>query len=303
MATLDAEAAARLRSLGYVGGPSGSRRRTFGLADDPKRLVGLNERFTAALTAFDERRPDEALAAFRSILLERPDFVPARTSAATALVAVGRRAEAVQLLRAAPRDQLESPELLAKLGAALRDSGDLRGAAAAFERARAGGDRNPELLDNLAVAYAALGRSADARALFKELVARPPTAATTWYNYGLFELQSGAPGAAADAFRRAVQREPAYGEAWQALGAALVKIDRPAAMEAWRQAERLVPDDYDLLFNLAMLAAQGDKPADALPYLRRFAREAPRDRYARDIERAERTIASLVKDTSARPHD
>src|SRR5437016_5015085 len=46
---LDADAAARLRSLGYAAGSSA--RNGITAADDPKRLVALNERFNTALTA------------------------------------------------------------------------------------------------------------------------------------------------------------------------------------------------------------------------------------------------------------
>ena len=56
--------------------------------------------------------------------------------------------------------------------------------------------------------------------------------------------------------------------------------DRPAAIDAWRRAERLLPRDYDLLFNLGVVLADGPTPREALPYLERFVREAPRDRYA-----------------------
>jgi tetratricopeptide (TPR) repeat protein len=92
-----------------------------------------------------------------------------------------------------------------------------------------------------------------------------------------------------------VAREPSYGEAWQALGAALADSDRPGAIDAWRRAERLLPRDYDLLFNLGMLLADSPSPADALPYLRRFAREAPRARYANDIAHVAETIARLER--------
>ena len=40
-------------------------------------------------------------------------------------------------------------------------------------------------------------------------------------------------------------------------------------------------NDYDLLFNLGVVLAEGPTPREALPYLERFVREAPRDRYAR----------------------
>jgi hypothetical protein len=37
--------------------------------------------------------------------------------------------------------------------------------------------------------------------------------------------------------------------------------------------------------------ADSDRPAGALPYLERFVREAPRDRYARDIPQVEAAIS------------
>jgi arylsulfatase A-like enzyme/Flp pilus assembly protein TadD len=289
---LETEAAARLRSLGYTAGSS--PRTIASAADDPKRLVGLNERFNTALTAFDEGRSQEALSAFMAILRERPDFVAARSSAATALLAAGRDREAVDLLRAGLKDQHEpAPELLAKLGSALRAAGDLRGSAEALEHARRAGDDSPGVLSDLAVVYAGLGRTDDARRVFNELIEQNPAAATTWFNVGLFELQNRRRSEAVAALRRATGLDPAYGEAWHALGAALVDGDAPGAIEAWRRAERLLPREYDLLFNLGMLLADSGTPSDAIPYLQRFEREAPRDRYASDIARVQSTLARV----------
>jgi arylsulfatase A-like enzyme/Flp pilus assembly protein TadD len=290
---LENEAAGRLRSLGYTTGSS--LRTAVTAADDPKRLVALNERFNTALTAFDEGRSQEALSAFLEILHERPDFVAARTSAATVLLASGRNSQAVDLLRTGLKEQSDSPELLARLGSALRASGDLRGSADVLERARRGGDDNPDLLNDLAVAYAGLGRSDEARAVFTQLLDRNPSSATTWFNLGLFELQHRRRAEAIDAFRRATSIDAGYGEAWHALGAALVDSDVPGAIDAWRRAERLLPREYDLLFNLGMILADSRTPADALPYLRRFVQEAPRDRYAGDIARVRATIERLER--------
>jgi arylsulfatase A-like enzyme/Flp pilus assembly protein TadD len=290
---LDADAAARLRSLGYAGGSW--FRRGVTAADDPKRLVGLNERFNTALTAFDGGHPREALSALQDIVRERPDFAAARASAATILVATGSPGAAVDLLRAGLADQPDSPELLARLGTALRGAGDLRGSADALERARRAGADQPEVVNDLAVAYAGLGRADLARALFRQLLEQNPASATTWFNLGLFELQSRHPDAAAVAFRRATSLEPSYGEAWQALGAALVATHPREAIDAWRRAEPLLPHDYDLLFNLGISLAGSDTPHEALPYLRRFAGEAPRDRYADDIARVRKSIERLER--------
>ncbi len=123
-------------------------------SDDPKALVGLNERFNGALTAFDEGRTDQALSAFMAILRERPDFAAARASASTLLVATGHAHEAVDLLRAGLSIQQDSPDLLAKLGSALRAGGDLRASAEAFERARRSGNDSADVLSDLAIVYA-----------------------------------------------------------------------------------------------------------------------------------------------------
>jgi arylsulfatase A-like enzyme/Flp pilus assembly protein TadD len=290
--TVDTDAAARLRALGYTSGGSAARARPHTDADDPKRLVALNEQFNVALEAFSDGRRDEALAAFRALLAERPDFVTARTSAATVLLSAGRAAEAIQLLEAAPGAQATSPEVLAKLGAALRDAGEASAAARAFEKARDTGNRNPELLNDLGVLYARLSRAADARAMFNALLTIDPNAAGTWYNLGLLDM-SQHQAAAAAAFRHAVEADPSYADAWQALGAAVVARDRAEAIDAWRRAEALQPRDFDLLFNLGTVLAESERPADALPYLERFLREAPRDRYGRDVAGVEALIAKL----------
>ena len=291
-ATVGEDTAARLRSLGYSSSAAPARTQ-FTEDDDPKRLVALSERFNTALEAFNAGRSADALAEFLALLRERADFLTARTSAATVLIATGRPAEAVTLLRAAPAEQASAPEILARLGTALQRGGQLKDAAGAFERSRAAGNQNPELLNDLGVVYAQLGRSAEARALFEELLRRDPTSAGTWTNLGLAELSARRPEAAADAFRKAVTVDPANAEAWQGLGAASIGRDTPAAIDAWQHAERLQPRDYDLLFNLGMVLADSNRPADALPYLTRFLNEAPRAQYAHDFPRVEAAIAKV----------
>jgi Flp pilus assembly protein TadD len=162
-----------------------------------------------------------------------------------------------------------------------------------LEEARHVGGQNPELLNDLGVAYARLGRSKEARQVFQELISRDPHAAGTWYNLGLLEAQERHVHPAIDAFQHAVDANPAYGEAWQALGAVMINVDAAAATEAWKRAERLRPADYDLLFNLGMTLAASKQPAEALPYLHRFVQQAPASRYASDLVTVQRSIARI----------
>jgi tetratricopeptide (TPR) repeat protein len=120
-----------------------------------------------------------------------------------------------------------------------------------------------------------------------------PSAAGTWNNLGLVEMFTGHQKDAAAAFERAVEADSAYGPAWQGLGAARVGEDRGGAIAAWRRAVEILPQDYDILFNLAVLLAESDRPREALPYLQRFERQAPPARYRADIERVRRLIADI----------
>src|SRR5262249_6133093 len=79
--------------------------------------------------------------------------------------------------------------------------------------------------------------------------------------------------------------------------------DPQGAAEAGQRAEALIPGDYDLLFNLGMVLADSDAPARAIPYLQRFAREAPPDRYAPDIVRVRATLRRLEQRTPRKDRD
>ncbi len=291
----DVEGDRRLRALGYVAGATGGSNASRASHLDPKHLVAVHERFTTALDLFSAGKADDALKVFQGILRERPEFIAARTSAATVLIEGRRPAEAVALLDAAPPGDRDVPELLAKLGVARREAGDLDGARVALEAARTSGWQNPEALNDLGVVYARLGRIADARAALSALTASSPGAADAWNNLGVLELGVGRLVEAAAAFRRAVDADPTLGDAWQGLGAALVERDRAGAIDAWRRAEPLLPHDFDLLYNLGMLLATTDQPAAARPYLTRFVERAPMPRYRDDKARAAAVLKEIAR--------
>ena len=59
-------------------------------------------------------------------------------------------------------------------------------------------------------------------------------------------------------------------------------------------AGRLRPHEYDLMLHLGMSLAY-TASADAVPYLTRFLREAPRDRYAADVAGVEAALKRLPR--------
>jgi arylsulfatase A-like enzyme/tetratricopeptide (TPR) repeat protein len=296
-ATVSSDTEARLQSLGYVSGADHSKK-TYTEADDPKTLVKLNDRFTSALQESSTGQTDKALAGLRAVLAERPDFEPARTSAVNILLAGNQATEAVKLIEAAPGGAASSPALLAKLGAAQRAAGNRAAAAKAFEQAIADGSRDPDVYNDLGVIYVEMGRVDAARAMWQKLLTFDPTSAGAWNNLGILAMSSNDLPKAAEAFRHAVAADPSYAEAWHALGSSLVSTDPGAAVDAWQHALRLMPNNYDLLYNLGVILSRSSQPQAALPYLQQFIKGAPPEQYGADIAQMKKLVAEIQKKKS-----
>lgn len=291
-AATDTETIQRLASLGYVGSMDTTSKRSFSEADDPKRLVALNEVFYTAINEQREGRTELALTKLLAVVAKRADFLAARLTAAVILSGADRRAEAIALLQSAP-NAAESASTQSQLGLIFEADGNLTEAAKHLEAAVRLREGDAETLNSLAVVYSRLRRFEDGRRLFRQVLATDPHAAEIWNNLGILEMSAGDRAAAANAFREAVAADPNYAAAWQRLGAALAAADAAKAVEAWQRAVVLDPRDYDTLFNLGIVLADKPDPREALPYLKKFVAEAPRDRYGRDLARAAALIGRI----------
>ncbi len=68
--------------------------------------------------------------------------------------------------------------------------------------------------------------------------------------------------------------------------------DRSAAIGSWKRTIELDPQHFDALYNLSMALFEL-APREALPYLERFVREAPRERYQADVQTAEALVREI----------
>ena len=284
-APIDPDAAARLRALGYTAAQATtSSRKQYTSADDPKRLLDLDRRYERALALTGDRRYAEAASLLQQVIAERPDFTVAYLNLASVFIAGGDPRRAITLLEDAAKRGVTSSELQGRLGAAYLAAGDSKRAAEVLEPiARANTPGGIEAENTLGIVFSEQHRFDRARQLFGDVLARAPRAATTWSNLGLLELAAGKPGDAARAFERAIDADPQLAQAWQGLGAARLRSNPSVAIDAWRRAVELDPRNYDLLFNLAATLHDQQRMSEARPYIERFVREAPPDRYARDI--------------------
>lgn len=102
-------------------------------------------------------------------------------------------------------------------------------------------------------------------------------AAAAWFELGCrLDGLAGEERAARSAYRRAVEADPAFADAWCNLGAVEHRLGRRSEAErAWREATRWAPGHVEARLNLAALLEDTGRPVQALHELRAALRAEP----------------------------
>jgi arylsulfatase A-like enzyme/Tfp pilus assembly protein PilF len=238
----------RLRSLGYIGGGSATVREKYTDADDPKRLVEIEQMLAAANEAWRAGRADEAAGLYKSIIAKRPDTEDAYRKLALVYWRAGRPQLAIDTLETALRNGVTQSEVRVKLGQYLAETGQAGKAIALLEK-DAGDD--PDALIALGNAFVVAGRPADAVRTFNHLLGLDPNNALAHQNLGTAQLQGKDYRASEASLRRAVQLDPSLAGAYTALGVLLANTGRKAeAIDAWKRAAAL--GDQNAIDNLRL---------------------------------------------------
>jgi TolB-like protein/DNA-binding winged helix-turn-helix (wHTH) protein/Flp pilus assembly protein TadD len=171
------EALAKLRLLTGDGDRAASIYRT-AIERNPRDADG----YIGLARAFEQQnRVDRAAAMYRRAIEVEPDYWAARSAIGKFYVQHGRAAEAVAQLEAATRLVPASALAFNNLGAAMQMSGDLAGAARAFERSLAL-EPTRSGYSNTGTMYYLLGRFADAAAMFRKAAALAGEDHRVWGN-------------------------------------------------------------------------------------------------------------------------
>ncbi len=291
--TVGAEEAAKLRSLGYLAG-SDEKKASYGPADDPKNLVGVDRKIHLYVGAYESKDYDEALRLAKELVAENPKMKLGYQHLATAqqargdleaavrtfdkatangvggestdrrkaliLSELGRPAEAVKVL--APYEETEDPETLNSLGIALSDAGRAKEALTVFGRSLEIDPSNIDAYQNIGIAYLRLNQNEEAKKYLEQAIARG---------------------------KRHVR-------AWNALGVACLRLGDPRrAVESWQKAVELNPEQYDALYNIGRVAGQVGDWKTARAALERFVSTAPPKQYARDLREVRAALADMSR--------
>ncbi|MBA3950096.1 MAG: sulfatase-like hydrolase/transferase, partial [Acidobacteria bacterium] len=263
----------RLRSLGYIGGGTSELREMYTEADDPKRLIALEQALQRAAEAQRQGRFDEAVALYRDVIARRADTEDAYRKLALLYWRQGRADEAVATLELALRNGVTQSEVRIKLGEYLAESGR---PARAIELLSATAGRDPDALIALGNAYTLADRPRDAIATYERLLAVDPDNALAYENIGAAYLGAGRHAEAEGALRKALSLDPNLAGAHTALGVALAATGRSGeAIESWTRAIALDPVELNALFNITLHLVQAGRMTEAIEYGERFLAAAP----------------------------
>jgi len=287
----DAEVLARLRALGYVSGSAPAKSR-YTDADDPKRLIALDQAIHRGVALYQERRFADAMRVYQDVVKARPDMAIAYQHLAFVAWESGNVGGAVGVLQQALRAGVTHAALTTQLGTYLAESGNPAEAIGLLDPIAKSPAADVDAVNALGIAYARAGRSEEARRTFMRMLSLDGESPMALENLGALDLERGDYGNAALRFERAVTLDPTSSQAHAGLGVvALKRGDSRAAVDAWKKAVELDPTNYDALYNLATTLARDRQSAAARPYLEQFVRTAPPALYAKDI----RDVSALLK--------
>jgi arylsulfatase A-like enzyme/thioredoxin-like negative regulator of GroEL len=288
---------AALRSLGYLAGSARAKER-YTAADDPKNLVAVDQQVHRFIDLYQRGRLPEATELAREIVREQPALGLAYYHLAQVLLERGLDAEALEVLETARARGAATPAVLRQLGLLLAERGRAPEAVALLQPLVPDGvaGADPETLNALGVALSETGRQAEARRALRRVFESDPRNPEARQNLALVALRLEEWEEARREAEQAVAANRALPLAWNYLGVALYNLGRPReALDAWEEATALDPGNYDLLYNLGLVAAEQGDLARARSALARFADGAPPERYGPDIRKARALLHELER--------
>ena len=279
----------RLRALGYVA--SSVQPAVGSNASNPARTIERWNQFEDALSQLNDR-PAAAVPTLSRLASENRDGPVFQTTYARALKETGQIKAALAAYREAARRWPTDATLLHDLAVAAREAGDLDEARRADEAALAMAPESPTAHNGAGLVAIDQHRPADAVRQFERATALDPTNASYWTNLGNARREVRDTAGAEQAYRRAFDLDARSSDAANGLGVLLVEAHRPAEAVPWlERAVAAAPDFVEARLNLG-IALQQSGQLDRAASVYRDVAHAPA-RFARERQAAAALLASL----------
>jgi len=290
-ATVSAETAERLRSLGYVASTAAPVAAAGGV--NPAGAMDAWAMFEEALAVINSGRSVEALPALSRIAASYPASPIFQSTYARALASSGRKREALDRFRAAVKQWPADASLYHELAVVSRELGQTGEATRAEEAALAIDGNSSEARNGKGLLLADAGRPQEAAAAFADAVRLDPTNAVYLANLGNATRAAGDLDAAASAYRRALELSPKLADAANGLGVILVQQKKPGEAIPWLEAAAGDPSFAEAQLNLGIaLQENGEIDRARAQYRKILSGQGPR---TRERAAAQSLLAQLEK--------
>lgn len=273
--SVSAEAAERLRALGYVSGAVTSAEDADEAAN-PARHIAEWTRFEEALSDVNTGRATAALPVLKDLAARFPGGRVFQATYARALKDAGAARAAVDIYKKAVARWPNDASLYHDLSVAARAAGDRQEAMRAEQAALALDGSNGAALNGLGLLQADSGDPAGAAASFEKATAQDPSNASFWVNLGNARRALGDLDRSEQAYRRALQFDATYADACNGLGVVFVQRKRPLdAIALFQQALQHDPRLYEAQLNLGIAYQESGDRVKAAEAYRRVLATAP----------------------------
>ena len=291
--TIGSEEAARLKSLGYLSG-SAEAKASYGPADDPKTLIGVDQRMHKVIELNELRKFDEAIPIAKQLISENPKMKMAYLQLAVLLQGKGDKAGAIRVYEKASSAGAGGESVDRRRALLLSELGHAQQALPLLLPYRESDD--PETLNALGIALADAGRPEEGLAAFSRAMEIDPSGADAYQNMGIALLKLEKPDEARKNLETALSLGKRHARAWNALGVAWMQLGSPAkAIAAWEHCVELNPEQYDALYNIGRVSGQLGDWKKARQALERFVATAPAAQYRKDLVEVRGALADMSR--------
>ncbi len=274
---ISAEAAERLRALGYVA--SSAQPSAGGGGPNPANEIASWNQFEDALSELSAHHAGAALSALRSLAARHPQAPVFVTTYARALKESGNTHDALEIYRQAARTWPTDALLLHDLAVAARAAASSASGAAArrlLDEATRADEAAIVIAPSSAIAHNGLGlvaidrgRPQEAVKEFAAATAADPNNASYWTNLGNARRAVGDAAGAEQAYGRALEVDPRAADAANGLGVLLVEAKRPGEAIAWLERAAETPDAVEAQLNLGIALQESGHRDRAIAAYRR----------------------------------
>lgn len=290
-AALPADAADRLRALGYVAGvslpPSDA-------APNPARHIAAWNTFERELSRLSGGDARGALPGLATLARVYPDAPVFQATYARALKDTGRAPQAVATYRRLIARWPGDPAMYHDLAVAATAAGMTAEASRAEQAALALQPANAAASNGLGLMLIERGKEKEAIEAFERAVKGDPGNAVFWTNLGNARRNGGDPARAEAAYRRALEADPRSADAANGVGVLLVQAKRaPESIRWFEQALAGSPAFTEARLNLGIAYQESGNAEKAIDAYRRVLADATAG--SKDHRAALALIAALAR--------